>query len=63
VDLTSLERKDRFISSIMINKTDTFTDPATNQSISIFRKYTPYVLISDDPNINTDEDAAEQYLR
>lgn len=63
VDLTSLNRKDRFISSIMINKTDTINDPITQQSISIFRKYTPYVLISDDPNINTDEEAAEQYLK
>ena len=63
VDLTTLERKDRFISSIMMNKDDFYDDPISKKSISIFRKYVPYVLISDSPKIKNDEQAAKQYLR
>ena len=63
IDLTTIERKDRFISSIMMNKDDFYDDPISKKSISIFRKYVPYVLISDSPKIKNDEQAAKQYLR
>lgn len=63
VDLTTVERQDRFISSIMMNKDDFYDDPVSKKSISIFRKYVPYVLISDSPKIKNDEQAAKQYLR
>ena len=62
-DLTTVERKDRFISSIMMNKDDFYDDPTSKKSISIFRKYVPYVLISDSSIIKNDEKAAQQYLR
>lgn len=63
VDLTTVERQDRFISSILMNKDDFYDDPISKKSISIFRKYVPYVLISDSPKIKNDEQAAKQYLR
>jgi hypothetical protein len=51
IEFEKLERADRFISPILMNKSDYHYDTATNTNIPIFRKYTPYVFISDDPTI------------
>lgn len=62
-DLATLEREDRFISSIMMNNKDVYIDQLNNTPCDIFRRYTPYVFISDSPTIKNDEDAAKQYLK
>lgn len=62
VDLDTLGRKDRFISSILMNNTDVYVDQATDKQVSTFRPYVPYVLISDDPNITDDAKAAKRFL-
>jgi hypothetical protein len=38
-----------------------FYDAATEKYYETFRPYTPYVLISDDPDIVTDIQAIERY--
>ena len=63
VELEKTERADRFISPILMNNEDYYYDSVNDKTIPIFRKYTPYVFISDDPSINTVQDAAEQYLK
>lgn len=63
VRLTDISRSDRFISSIMMNNSDTYVDPATGKSVKTFRPYVPYVFLSDDPSITDDTKAAKQYLR
>ena len=63
LDLTKHERKDRFISNIMMNNLDKYTDPTTGKSVELFRKYVPYVFISDSPEITSDQEAAERYLQ
>ena len=45
------------------NKTNTYFDPASKKYYSTFRSYTPYVLMSDDPEIITDEKAIKQYKK
>ena len=62
-DIRNLERKDRFISNIYMNKSDQYVLPSENRVVSIIPAYTPYVFISDDPTINSDEAAARQYLK
>ena len=62
-EIEKLQRKDRFISSIMMNKTDVFTDTQSRKTFSIFKPYTPYVFISDSPKITNDEQAAKRYLQ
>lgn len=62
VELPQALRPDRFISSIFMNNADEFADNASDTPISIFRKYTPYVLISDSPKIADDAAALRQYL-
>ena len=62
VELPQALRPDRFISSIFMNNADEFADNASDTPISIFRKYTPYVLISDSPEIDNDVAAIKQYL-
>ena len=66
IDLDQLQRKDRFISNIMMNSES--TTPGNKFSyggkdIDVFRPYTPYVLISDDPSITNDRAAARRYLQ
>ena len=63
VELNKALRPDRFISSIFMNNADEFADNTSDTPISIFRKYTPYVLISDSPKIADDAAALRQYLR
>jgi hypothetical protein len=63
MNLTDHIRKDRFISSIMMNKQNEFIIPGSNEKVTIFRPYVPYVFISDDPSITSDKLAAEQYLK
>ena len=63
VDLNLAQRPDRFISSIFMNNSDEFADNASETPINIFRKYTPYVLISDSPKIDNDVAAINQYLK
>lgn len=62
VDLEKLQRKDRFISSIMMNNVKRRKDPISGKVVDIFRPYVPYVFISDDPTITNDTAAAERYL-
>lgn len=62
VDMTTNKERARFTSSIMMNKSNTYADPVTGNPIPIFRPYTPYVLISDSPDITTNEEAARRYL-
>ena len=61
--MNELMRKDRFISSVMMNTSDSYEDPVTKNEVYTFTKHTPYVFISDDPKIQTDEAAARQYVR
>ena len=63
VKLTDVSRSDRFISSIMMNNSDTYVDPTTGKAVKTFRPYVPYVFISDDPSITDDTKAAKQYLK
>lgn len=56
------QRRDRFISRIFMNKQNVFVEPGTSEALSIFRPYTPYVFISDDPRIDSDTKAAKRYL-
>lgn len=63
VSLHDAVRSDRFISSIMMNNTDEYTDPTSDITVPIFRKYVPYVFISDDPAITTDRAAAKRYIQ
>ena len=65
IDLDQLQRKDRFVSKIMMNSES--TTPGNKFSyggkdIDVFRPYTPYVLISDHPSITNDRVAARRYL-
>ena len=64
VDLSTIERKDRFISSIVMTNENTskYVDKTTNKECSVFRPYVPFVLISDDPTINDDTKAAQVFL-
>ena len=62
VELADIERPDRFISSIMMNNSDQHTPKGSSKIVKTFRPYVPYVLISDDPTITTDEAAAKRYL-
>ena len=61
VNLAEFNREDRFVSSIMMNNSNKHTT-SSGKLINIFRPYTPYVFISDDPKINTDAAAARRYL-
>ena len=64
VDLDkAAKRSDRFISSIYMNNEDSYYDLASDVMVPVFRKHTPYVLISDHPSITTDADAMNQYLK
>ena len=62
VNLEDVQRSDRFISDIMMNNSEQYMPKNSNKIIKIFRPYTPYVLISDDPKINNNELAAKRYL-
>ena len=62
-DIKNLERKDRFISNIYMNKSDEHVLELENRAVSIIPAYTPYVFMSDDPTITSDEAAARQYLK
>ena len=62
VNLEDIQRSDRFISDIMMNNSEQYMPKNSNKIIKIFRPYTPYVLISDDPKINNNELAAKRYL-
>lgn len=63
VDLDTLNREDRFTSSIMMtNRSTEKVTGSNNQQFSTFRPFVPFVLISDDPSINDDEAAARRYL-
>ena len=64
VDLeTAANRSDRFISNIFMNNSDRYEVPGSETLVNVFRKYTPYVLISDHPSITNDAEAMEQYLK
>lgn len=61
-NLPKLQRKDRFISSIFMNNDDYYETPS-GQLFKTFKAYTPYVIISDSPDITNDVDAVNQYLK
>ena len=63
IPLQDITRKDRFISSIFMNLTETYEDPSTGKTINTVGKGTPYVFISDDPKINDDVTAAKQFIK
>lgn len=56
INLSEHQRTDRFISSILMNNTGQIGD------LKLFRPYTPYVLISDDPQINSNRKAVQRYI-
>lgn len=60
-DLPQLERGDRFMSSVFMNDSDYYD--ANGITYEAIKAYTPYVLISDSPDITTDEQAVYQYLK
>lgn len=62
IELQTYDRKDRFASSILMNNLDKHIDPVSGKSVEIFRKFVPYVFISDDPSITNDSEAARRYL-
>lgn len=64
IDSDTILRPDRFVSSIMMNNDKMNpVNKATGKLIPIFRPFVPYVFISDDPSITSDQQAAKRYLQ
>lgn len=57
IDLATHQRSDRFISSILMHNTDKI------DGLTLFRPYNPFVLISDDPDIDDDTKAVQRYIK
>lgn len=60
-DLPKLEQGNRYISDIYMSNSD-YYEPVPGQVFPAVSAYTPYVLISDSPDITNDAQAVNRYL-